>query len=160
MRHPIVAALWLLLAACATTLDPFPAAAPHCNVLDPPGNAGEAELNGVLAKVHPRRADVPADYSGCQTVWLQDGGRWKKMSVSYFEQRQLRAQMIPAGAPMKPDLVCHWRKGRLVRGQPEECDEDAAVDLVPSLAPGCMQDALRDQRPPDEYCMGTVDSER
>jgi hypothetical protein len=44
----------------------------NCSVIKPPARAGETYFMGILANVFPRKSEMSASYTGCQTVWIWD----------------------------------------------------------------------------------------
>lgn len=44
----------------------------NCSIIDPPALAGETYFMGMLAQVFPRKSEISANYSGCQTLWIWD----------------------------------------------------------------------------------------
>lgn len=48
----------------------------NCSMIEPPAQAGETYFIGILANVFPRKSEIPASYTGCQTMWIWDDNRY------------------------------------------------------------------------------------
>jgi len=143
----MVRILAFALAAIAFAADgagPIPAAAPNCNVASPPAESGETGSHGILIKIYPRRKDIGAGYTGCQTSWVGQQGKWALLSVLYFEAGDLRAWRMPSVETPPPEIFCRFRSFQLEPGSPPQCYvPDPQVIPSPSFAPGCVELAIR-----------------
>lgn len=99
MRHrwrfapaPALAAALLVPAAAsaAPRLADLVPAAPHCQLAAAPPDAGLAVTPGGFVLVHPRNAALPANYSGCKSLWVDaEPGRYARFATLVFERGRL-----------------------------------------------------------------------
>ena len=96
-RSLALAALLVLLGSLQAQAQ-AQAAAPDvasCRRMQPPADAGVAVTPGGFVLVHPRNADLPADYTGCRTLWvMQSEQHWPLLMRVHF--RQGRAVAVDA----------------------------------------------------------------
>jgi hypothetical protein len=120
------------------SVDPI-AAANNCGIQSPPSESGEDLTHETLLKIFPRKFRISGNYSGCQTVWIDDSGQWKVVMVGVFENGELVAMRVPS-RPGDPIEQCRKRAGILVRGDSNVC---SAMDAFPyaSVAPACLSSA-------------------
>ena len=88
--------------AGSTNFDAIFAVGQNCTLSKPPIESGANSNHGQYFFVFPRR--VPEDYTGCQTMWSEDGA---KIMVLYFENGRLRASLDKT--PGEKDLRCDYR---------------------------------------------------
>lgn len=107
----------------------------NCTLAAPPDASGEDKIHGNLIKVFPRKADMGNAYSGCQTVWSSDNGRWSEIMVGVFELGKLTTMRVPS-RPGDPIELCLQKNGELVAGDPDVC---SAMEAFPysSAPPDC-----------------------
>lgn len=119
----------------------------NCNLKSPPENAGEDAFHGITMKIYPRAKDISSKYSGCQVMWVPDGGKW----------HIARLVAIEGGDPVRiwtPDKsagtgACRYKNGKVVKGDPNKCGPTTYL-IAKSLPAGCMErTAKAGQRPND-----------
>jgi hypothetical protein len=125
----------LLAAAWAASASPFKGA--HCQLATPPANAGEGLAQGLTVKVYPRRSQIDAKFTGCQTSWVEQRGHWMVMGVSAFE----RGEAVGFWTPPPDTVTCKYKDGQPVGAKPGTCPAHASL-AVPSMAPGCVAKIL------------------
>lgn len=130
----VLAVLWLM--GCTAVAAGSSAAMKNCDLRQPPPDAGEDGVHGTLLKVFPRKSRIDAAYSGCQTIWAQDGEGWSIVMIGFFES----GEVVRMRFPSKPgDAVeqCSRKAGVLVKGYRDIC---SAMDAFPysSEPPGCL----------------------
>jgi len=95
----LLPAILALFAAQARAADPFkPPAAPNCGLAAPPPGAGVDRHMGALLRIHPRNPDIGPDYTGCQTLWAQDGDDWAVVTVAHYEALNTVGKSTKAGS--------------------------------------------------------------
>gem|GEM_PF-1855555 len=138
---PLWTVLFLLLCSPALTADKqIPMEADNCNIIQPPKEAGDSQLNGRLMKIFPRREQMGEHYTGCQTLWLDIQGRHKleKIMVLYFENGKTRAQQhIAAGR----SFSCRYYAGSLLPNSRAECSQ-RSIGTLSSVPAGCTRSSL------------------
>ncbi|MBP6900694.1 MAG: hypothetical protein KBC73_11425 [Burkholderiaceae bacterium] len=89
--------------------------AASCRQLQPPADAGVAATPGGFVLVHPRNADLPAQYSGCRTLWvMQSEDRLPLLMRVHFQQGRAVAVEAFDGrgdAPQAPPRRCSIPSG-------------------------------------------------
>lgn len=152
MRALIAATLLIFTSSVASAGElTIPAQGYNCNLSAPPATSGENGLHGLILKIYPRKSDMPASYSGCQTTWLEQGTQWKKIFVSYFEGGTLK--MFWSYDDQSPNgILCSYHEGQLAPGAPSSCLEYERVKSPSgSFPPGCMQ-AMKARKPIPKNC--------
>jgi len=139
--------LFLALMFCSLSLqadDLIPKGAGNCNVLQPPKAAGDSVLNGRLMKIFPRRKDMAANYTGCQTLWLdiQRMHKLEKILVLYFENGEIKVQQhTEAGRTFS----CRYYMGSLLPNSKIECSKKS-IGALSSWPAGCTKYSLRHEK--------------
>jgi hypothetical protein len=124
--------------------DLIPKDARNCDVLQPPKESGDSVLNGRLMKVFPRRKHMAANYTGCQTIWLdiQRMHKLERILVLYFENDEIKVQQhMEAGR----SFSCRYHADSLLPNSCPECSKKAIGSLSSSPA-GCAKSSLRDEK--------------
>ena len=103
----------------------------------PPASAGDEIVRAEIARIHPRRKDLPKAYTGCQTTWIQARGGWIVTSVAYFEGGELASLWF---AP-PDDMLCEYRSGKAMGPRADKCPTAAKLPAA-SMAPGCAEKIL------------------
>lgn len=151
----VVLVLELLPHAQAQTLrDHVPAGAKHCELAQPPADAGLVPAGGGFVVVYPRNAQLRDDYTGCKVFWVAEtGNRFLKLATLYFNDGKLTVAathefraasedldalcLFPAGKSLMPD------RGRQI--QDSGCNGYSADDMfalrTPSYPRKCAEDA-------------------
>jgi hypothetical protein len=128
----------LALAAAGPALaaaPPFKGA--NCQLATPPEGAGEGLAQGLTVKVYPRRPQIDAKYTGCQTSWVLQRNHWTVMGVSSFQKGNAVAFWVPP----PEGVLCTYKNGESVGGKPGACPSHQSL-AVPSMAPGCVDRIL------------------
>ncbi len=107
----------------------------NCNLVGPPANAGEDENHRITYKIYPRIADMPKNYSGCQTLWGPRGDKWFPVSVVAIEHGY-GVRVWVAGDPVRN--ACRYKHGKLVLGSERDCPSPEFL-VMASVPAGCMQ---------------------
>ncbi len=150
-----VSPLWImiLLLLCSPALaadEWIPMEADNCNIIQPPKEAGDSQLNDRLMKIFPRREQMGERYTGCQTLWLDIQGRHKleKIMVLYFENGETKVQQhIAAGR----SFSCRYYAGSLLPNSRAECSK-RSIGTLSSLPAGCTRASLRDEKQHASNC--------
>jgi len=143
----ILPVLFLVLMFCSFVLQAgelIPKSAGNCNILQPPKAAGDSVLNGRLMKIFPRRKDMSANYTGCQTLWLdiQRMHKLEKILVLYFENGEIKVQQhTEAGKTFS----CRYYAGSLLPNSKIECSEKS-IGALSSQPAGCTKYSLRHEK--------------
>jgi hypothetical protein len=104
----------------------------NCELISPPDGAGVDGVHQTLLKIYPRKSSIGDSYSGCQTVWVIEDGRWSPVMVGIFEKGQLTRMRFPS-KPNDPVEQCLMKSSVLVHGDRDIC---SAMDAFPySSAP-------------------------
>ena len=77
-----VALLSLFILPGCSTVSPIvgiPENAQNCNLKTPPDGSGENFIHGTQLFIYPR--EVAQDYTGCQTMWADDGTKWMVLYI-------------------------------------------------------------------------------
>jgi len=109
---PSVATVVLVLAAgCTSTEQRTQVAQPNCGLTAIPKDAHRIPSHGVDFLVFP--AALGANYTGCKTMWLDNGHR---LAVWYFERGEL--VWLKAEEPKGSDRssYCRYNDGKLITG--------------------------------------------
>jgi len=142
-----------LLAVCVVLMfsvsllqasDLIPKHATNCDLLQPPTKSGDSVLNGRLMKVFPRRKHMAANYTGCQTLWLdiQRMHKLERILVLYFENGEIKVQQhMEAGR----SFSCRYHAESLLPNSRYECSKKSIGSLSSSPA-GCMKSSLRHEK--------------
>lgn len=77
----------------------------NCEVLSAPESAGEIffVIGKVSAagRVYPRLSEIPANYTGCQTLWVSmNGGPVARTTTSFVGGRVVSVHPVPDGIPL------------------------------------------------------------
>ena len=159
MYRALLIFIGCLLSFLCDAADLIPKSAPNCDVDIPPSSSGESETHAILIKVFPRRSVAGSGYSGCQTMWLQQGSSWGKFSVNYFVKGELLVWWSAVDDKNSTGLFCQFSSGKLVAGSHNDCYEPATLGLSASFAPGCIEAAIRDGKM-SEQCNASLDADR
>ena len=117
----LLPALVVLFAAQAQAADRFtPPAAPNCGLAAPPPDAGFDRHMGAQLAIHPRNPDIGPGYTGCQTLWLQDGDGWAVVTVAHYEAGHVAWIESPL-VERDPMAECRLKDGVVTRGDPALC---------------------------------------
>lgn len=113
----------------------IPSVAMNCGLKAPPDGSGENRVHGTYLYVYPR--DVPDNYTGCQTVWADDGNKWM---VLYLEQGHPIIEKLSYPSDTVP-YTCFYENGRLINQDERPCrkyDKSQKFGglLYKSVAPG------------------------
>jgi hypothetical protein len=120
-HSPLLLAFLILFAAQAQAADPAkPPAAPNCGLAAPPMDAGVDRHMGALLRIHPRNPDIGPGYTGCQTLWAQDGDEWIVVTVAHYEAGHVAWIESPL-AERDPMAECRLKDGVVTRGDPDLC---------------------------------------
>ena len=103
-----------------------------CSIASPPIEAGVNAGHGALIRVHPRRSNISADFTGCQTIWMQSARETSKMQIVFRSGRPIA--MVAAG------LQCRYIDGKLSSGGESECPRSLAA--FPSEPADCLPNYL------------------
>ena len=91
-------------------------------------------------KIYPRNSEMGSRYSGCQTIWFEQGTLRKKFSLSYYEKGMLKLFLAYGDESMPDGMQCTYQEGQLVAGATKGCpDANMAKGLATSFPAGCMQ---------------------
>lgn len=117
----------LLLGACSsmnpTSTTPAMAGLDRtCTITRPPQDAGVNSNHGLYFFVYPR--SVPDNFTGCQTMWDENGNVWMKLSMMQGEVRTLNLR-VPSEPPEASE--CTYSAGKLVSGPVDSCPEAAQL---------------------------------
>jgi hypothetical protein len=117
----------LLVSGCANELaSPM---SPSCIATEPPKETGEFATHAQLAKVYPRKSQLGANYTGCQTIWLQKGNH---VSIA-----RLHLKSGTVIAMELPGQVCRYAAAKSLPGNSAECP-GTAPEVFPSEPAGCI----------------------
>ena len=127
----------LFVAGAATAGDPIPRGNPNCNIEIPPPESGESYDHGVHIRSYPRNAIVPANYTGCQTQWVEIDGKWRANSKMYFVARKLAVWWRISDRSSPEGVYCFFEDAKLVAGPPGPCFVPGSAPMA-SYPPGCI----------------------
>ena len=117
----------LLVSGCTNELA---SSAPlSCIATEPPRESGEFAAHAQLARVYPRKSQLGANYTGCQTIWLQEGNH---VSIA-----RLHLKSGTVIAMELPGQMCRYTAGRSLPGNSSEC-ASTAPEVFPSEPAGCI----------------------
>lgn len=71
----------------------------NCKLKTPPAESGEDGVHRRLMKIFPRASAIDATYNGCQTVWIEDEGKWIVFMIARFKN----GVPVEMRMPMAPD---------------------------------------------------------
>jgi hypothetical protein len=113
----------LLLGACCSMTPPRTVATTTgldgtCTITRPPQDAGVNSNHGLYFFVYPRT--VPDNFTGCQTMWDENGSVWMKLSMMAGEIRTLKLR-VPSDPPEESE--CTYSAGKLVSGPVDSCPD-------------------------------------
>ena len=109
----------------------------NCQPASPPDGAGDEIVHAEVAKVYPRKKDIPRDYTGCQTTWIQAKRTWTVIGVAHFRT----GEAVSYWAPPPEDALCQYRAGKVAGAHPERCPAATALPAA-SMAAGCAEKIL------------------
>lgn len=99
-----------LLVGGLTACDGATYSSANCDLKDIPDDAREISSHGLSYFVYP--TSVQEGYTGCQTIWLEDG---TKLGSAEFVGGDLRG--FSGKEPKQSELMeCRYKKGKLVSG--------------------------------------------
>jgi hypothetical protein len=133
--------LLAFLATAARAADAGRPIGPNCNLPTPPKDAGEEFEHGVTLKIYPRIAQMPKNYTGCQTMWAPGAQNWQIESVVAIE----RGYAVRLWSPDESDraaLACRYQEGKVVSGNAEQCPVPESL-ILRSVPPGCMEQIVQ-----------------
>lgn len=115
----------------------------NCNLESPPEMAGDDSYEGTLIKIFPRKSDMGESYSGCQTMWAKENGRWQAAMVGIFEDGEVVRMKLPLERNDRTKN-CLRKSRELIRGENENC---SAMDAFPwsSVDTNCRLSTIRDR---------------
>ena len=92
----------------------IPTAEPNCAIEIPPAAAGIAVTPGGFIMVYPRNDALPKQYTGCKTLWVVDGERFRRFATLYFKGGNLvtAAAHNTRDAASKLDGACAFPGGK------------------------------------------------
>jgi hypothetical protein len=141
MKHLAAAALaCLCLGLAPAQAGAKTPAGKNCSLSAPPAKAGESVLHGVTLRVYPRKLNMGANYSGCQTAYLpRDKGRWQVMSLVQIKAGQPVALWSP-NESKRLAKVCQYKDGKAVPGGAKDLASCPPADVLVmrSLNAGCV----------------------
>lgn len=147
VRQGVAALAVCGVVTCGNHLDaasPIPASASNCSLAEPPRDAGEDFTHTATEKIYPRLKDMPKDYTGCQSVWLESAGGWTRMSTTFFRNGE---PVIFEGFAVP--RVCLYENKRLREGPPDSCPSPRVL-ANESMPSGCLARIKQTgKRPPD-----------
>lgn len=99
---------WLAVALCGLGLLPLASWAvsgSYCDVAKPPVEAGYNVFLGVQVRVYPAPGAIASDFSGCQSVWLdeKEGG---DLQARLVFREGIPVQMLEGDGPIAFPLKC------------------------------------------------------
>ena len=150
MQHLGFATPLILAVAAVLVSGDIPSNAPNCNLQSPPPNSGEiqGETSALDLKVFPRRKDLQARYTGCQTSWIKSEGGWQRYSIAYLVRGKPVLLLAWPPADLGEDhLQCRYHDKKVVSGNEQDCPEVSEV-VLPSMPAGCLQ-RLRSRKHPE-----------
>jgi hypothetical protein len=114
-------AILVLFSAQAQAAAPStPPAARNCGLAAPPPGAGVDRHMAALLRIHPRNPDIGPNYTGCQTLWAQDGDDWAVVTVAHYEAGHVAWIESPL-VERDPMAECRLKDGVVTHGDPELC---------------------------------------
>ena len=126
--------------ACADVA--IPVSAPNCNLVAPPDGSGENGNHGIYFFIYPRQ--VAPNYTGCQTMWADDGTKWM---ILYVEGGHPRILQFDIPSDPKGKKLCVYEKAKLLNKKEDSCpnyeiDKPFGNLFIDSLPPGKIPNAL------------------
>lgn len=119
MTRVLIASLLFYLPATLThaqTLRDFiPANAKHCDLKQPPADAGLIPIGGGFLVVYPRNAQLRDDHTGCKLLWIAEtGNRFLKIATLYYKEGKLTLAATHAfrDSSEKLDGLCSFPAGK------------------------------------------------
>lgn len=135
-RGPALLLLAVLASSCASDFDHQ--GETSCAIQIPPINAGELGVHGKLMKVYPRISSMPANFSGCQTLWIDSPRGWEISRLLVRRGRVVR--MFDA------TLDCKYAGGKLHSSSGGECPS-SEPEVLPSEPAGCISQHIGGSKP-------------
>jgi hypothetical protein len=105
----------VLLGGCASTKSPEGL---NCEVARPPSDSAVNMIHGTYVFVYPR--NFGEQYSGCQTMWGDDGNKWYVLRVANGKPTELTMDVARAGAQR---YRCLYNDTGLVDGDIKVCPD-------------------------------------
>lgn len=126
----------------------------NCQLLQPPADAGENGVHGVLIQVYPRNGSIDATYSGCQAVFFTGAKEATHLAWLTEVRRGNPVRTWSQQPELRSYANCRYQHGKLITGMPDACRSAEAPMLIPTEPAGC----LRGNRPRDQ-CDDDVDKD-
>ena len=108
------------LSSCSTVSPPVGISenAQNCNLKTAPVGSGENFIHGTQLFIYPR--EIAQNYTGCQTMWADDGTKWM---VLYIEAGHPRLLHVNYPFDKKEGKYsCVYQKDALVNKDEKYCD--------------------------------------
>ncbi len=99
-----------ILAGCASM------AGPNCDLRRPPKDSGVNQLEGRFVFIYPRA--LASDYSGCQTMWGDDGRKWYVLRVRDGRPAELTIDIAETGEKRQQGV---YDETQLMKGDADIC---------------------------------------
>jgi hypothetical protein len=117
-----------------------------CSIQMPPPDAGEEATHAKILKVFPRAKNIPAGFSGCQSVWLEMPPTWAlAFRLSFTDGRVVKL--------WTPSYECHYAADKLKTPASTECAPEPPEPMESEPA-GCIsQHREGDASRPSEECV-------
>ena len=126
----------LLPVHLCTAATRLPESAATCQVDMPPPTAGEGASHRQLFKVHPRKSEVGASFTGCQTMWVFKPGELEVLGAPESSMRIYFRSSHPIAVQIDK-LLCLYPKGLASPKNPDSCPK-TVVEPMPSQPAGCL----------------------
>jgi hypothetical protein len=136
MRSTVIAILILMHCTLSLAAEAGRPAGVNCALASPPDAAGEESDHGFTLRIYPRARDIGASYTGCQTMWAPDKGKWFVVSIIEIEEGDPKRIWSPDD-PTGGHQACRYKNGKVIAGNADECPAPEFL-IAKSLAPGCV----------------------
>jgi len=124
----------------------------NCRLSEAPASSGEMASHGIEMRIFPRTKDMPANYSGCQTIWAYDHGSFVKTTqTSFVDGSAIELIDFTAEHSERP-RVCRYTNGHAI-GTNSACPTfDTANTRESSLPRGCLERLKTSELESNEPC--------
>lgn len=95
----------------------------NCSLESPPRTAGVTGSHGFFYFVYPR--SIPNNYSGCQIMWDEHGGKWFVLNFSNGDV--VKYEGMDPGIPSE-QILCLYKNKKLQSGDGAVCPAFEAIN--------------------------------
>ena len=129
----ILPGLQLMIAAAVISAD-------NCKLSKPAAEAGETQAHGVILYTHPRNHMIDSLYDGCQSQWLLDEDRYRKLNITHLKSGEVISYH---SLNINGEIAyhCNYEERRLSSDSDGHCPSYQSLKIK-TFAPGCYSQSL------------------